>query len=204
MAIPCLARIACTRFLTAERIRVSVARWRSSSRRSRRSRGAMYASGEKPRAQQVRERLGVDRVGLHACRGNRAGAEAVEPGAGQSGLLEQFSEPLPAVGRPQRDVRVAVLGSPSSSNNVSRSLTIRRESSQLALLVDHGDVRRLRCRSMPTQRVALVTVGPPLRVVAGRAAQIRAVSTSAVRDRGPTTCRAGQRRPDRGSPPDPS
>jgi hypothetical protein len=39
--MPCLARIAWTRFLIAERIRVSVARWRSSSRRSRSSRGAM-------------------------------------------------------------------------------------------------------------------------------------------------------------------
>lgn len=40
-AIPFLARIAATRFLSAERILVSATRWRNRSRRSRSSRGAM-------------------------------------------------------------------------------------------------------------------------------------------------------------------
>src|ERR1700733_15063863 len=46
---------------------------------------------------------------------------------------------------------------------------------------------RRRCRSMPTHRVGLAMVGPPLEL-SDRAAAIRAVLRPAVRDRGPTSC----------------
>jgi hypothetical protein len=55
--------------------------------------------GQKPGAQQVRERLGVDRVGLHPRRGDRAGAQWVREMHVVVGFLEQLCQPLPAVGR---------------------------------------------------------------------------------------------------------
>jgi hypothetical protein len=61
--------------------------------------------GQKPSAQQVRKRLGVDRVCLHPGRGNRPGAERVREVQVIAGFLEQLREPLPAVGRLQRHVR---------------------------------------------------------------------------------------------------
>ena len=73
----CRASSACTRFLTVVRILVSTARWRSSSRRSRSSGGAMYASGKSPVRSRCGERLGVDRVGLHARGGDRLRAQRV-------------------------------------------------------------------------------------------------------------------------------
>ena len=65
----------------------------------------MYASGRQPGAQQMRERLGVDRVGLHPRGGDRPGAERVREVHVIAGLLEQLGEPLPAVGRLQRHMR---------------------------------------------------------------------------------------------------
>src|SRR5512142_2545437 len=58
-----------------------------------------------PRAQQVRQGLGVDRVGLHPGGGDRAGPERVREVQVIAGFLEQLREPLPAVGRLQRHVR---------------------------------------------------------------------------------------------------
>jgi hypothetical protein len=65
---------------------------------------------QQPGAQQVRERLGVDRVGLHPCGGDRPRSERVGEVHVVAGLLEQLRQPLPAVGRLERyvcPVRVA-------------------------------------------------------------------------------------------------
>ena len=123
--------------------------------------------GQQPGAQQVRERLGVDRVGLHPRGGDRPGAQRVREMHVIAGLLEQLGQPLPAVGRLQRDVRRRP-GSPSSSRNVSRSLTIRRDSVSSPCSSMIAICERRRCRSMPTQRVALAHGRSSSRIVRPR------------------------------------
>ena len=54
-------------------------------------------------AQQVRQRPGVDGVGLDARRGDRLGAHRVCEVQLVAGVLEHVGQPLPAVGRLQRD-----------------------------------------------------------------------------------------------------
>ena len=61
--------------------------------------------GQKPSPQQMRERLGVDRVGLHPRGGDRLRAQRMGKVHVVAGLLEQLGQPLPAVGRLQRNVR---------------------------------------------------------------------------------------------------
>jgi hypothetical protein len=61
--------------------------------------------GQQTGAQQVRERLGVDRVCLHPGGGDRPGPQRVREVHVKAGVLEQLGEPFPAVGRLQRDMR---------------------------------------------------------------------------------------------------
>ena len=61
--------------------------------------------GQQAGAQQVRERLGVDRVGLHPGGGDRPGPQRVREVHVKPGVLEQLREPFPAVGRLKRDMR---------------------------------------------------------------------------------------------------
>jgi hypothetical protein len=71
--------------------------------------------------------------------------------------------------------QVAAENAASSSRNVSRSFTTRRESVSSPCSSITAICERRRCRSMPIQRVPFSTVGPPLEL-SGRAALIRAVS----------------------------
>jgi hypothetical protein len=149
-----------------------------------------------PGAQKVRKRLGVDRVGLHASGGDRPRAQRVREVHVVAGLLQQLGQPLPAVGRLERHVRARGIAEQTAERVAVVDDPTRER--QLAVLVDDSDLRAPAVRSMPTHRVGLNTVGPPLELF-GRAAVIRAVFNLAVRDRGPTTCRpARARRPDRG------
>ena len=184
--MPWRASSACTRFLIDGAQVNSVARWRSRSRRSRSSGGAMYASGNSPVRSRCASVLRVDRVGLHPRGGDRAGAERVREVHVIAGVLEQLGEPLPAVGRLERDMRAHRVAEQFDERLApSRDPLLKRE---LAVLVDIAICERRRCRSMPTQRLGLDMVGPPLEL-SGRAAVIRAVFNLAVRDGGPTSCR---------------
>ena len=103
--MPWRASSACTRFLIEVR--------RCTQRRAVAQQIAQVAQlgrgdvrlGQQPGAQQVRERLGVDRVGLHARGGDRPGPQRVREVHVKAGVLEQLGQPLPAVGRLERDVR---------------------------------------------------------------------------------------------------
>jgi hypothetical protein len=149
--------------------------------------------GQKPRAQQVREGLGVDRVGLHPRGGDRLGPQRMREVHVLARLLQQVGEPLPAVGRLERDVRPLRIAEQLLERFAVIDDPPRQR--QLAVLVDAAICERRRCRSMPTQRLPLVMVGPPLEL-SGRAGAIRTVSNDAVRAGGPTSCRpAGARRP---------
>ena len=156
--------------------------------------------GQQPGAQQVRERLGVDRVGLHPRGGDRLRPQRVGEVHVVAGLLEQVGQPLPAVGRLERHVRpvrvaeqlperVAVVDDPARER-------------KLSVLVDDRDLRAptVQVDADPARRV---THGRYLRLeLSGRAAIIRTVSKLAVRGGGPTSCRPdGARRP---GPPEPA
>jgi hypothetical protein len=58
-------------------------------------------------AQQMGERARVDRVCLHACRGDCLRAQRVREVQLMSLLFEQVGEPFPAVGRLERDLQLA-------------------------------------------------------------------------------------------------
>ena len=64
--------------------------------------------GQQPRAQQVGERPRVDRVVLHARGGDRLGAQRMRQVQLVAGVLQHVGEPLPAVGRLERDLGLAV------------------------------------------------------------------------------------------------
>jgi hypothetical protein len=122
---------------------------------------------EHPGSQQVRERLGVDRVGLHPGGGDRPGPERVREMNVVAGVLEQLGEPLPAIGRLKRDMRSA---------GVAKQLSDRLASSrdalgdgQLSVLVDDRDLR---------SAAVQVDADPPRRVRHGRS------SSQIVRPRG--------------------
>ena len=200
--IPWRASSACTRFLIEVRRCTSVARCRSRSRRSRSSRRGDVRLGQQAGAQQVRERARVDRIGLHARGGDRAGAQRVREVHVKAGVREQLREPLPAIGRLQRDVRALGVAEQLGERFPAVGIRFCSVSSPCSSMI--AICERRRCRSMPTQRVGLVMVGPPLEL-SGRAAGIRAVSKLALRGGGPTSCHpAGVRGPDRRSPPGPS
>lgn len=61
-------------------------------------------------AQQLRQRAGIEGVGLDPRRGDRARSERMREVQVIAGILEQLGRPLPAVGRLQRDVRPTVTG----------------------------------------------------------------------------------------------
>jgi hypothetical protein len=64
--------------------------------------------GEQVGAQELRQGAGVDGVGLHPCRGDRLGSERMGEVELIARPLEDIGEPLPAVGRLQRDLRLAL------------------------------------------------------------------------------------------------
>jgi hypothetical protein len=139
--------------------------------------------GEQPGAQQMREPGRVDRVGLHPGSGYRPGPERVREMHVKAGVLEQFRESLPAVGRLQRDVRDVGVAEQLADRLASGRDPLRER--QLAVLADDRDLRAAAVQSMPTHRVGLDVADPPLDL-SGRAAVIRAVFNVSLRDGGPT------------------
>ena len=93
-------------------------------------------------AQQVRERARVDRVGLHPRRGDRLGPERVREVQLVAGVLEQIGQPLPAVGRLQRDPALALDFGQQRQDR--RPIVDEASRAQLAaLIVEHCHVRAL-------------------------------------------------------------
>ena len=95
--------------------------------------------GQQAGAQQVRERLRVDGVGLHARGGDRPRAQRVREMHVVAGLLQELCQPLPAVGRLERDVRA-----PRLAEQLHKRVAVvdhpPREQ-QLAVVVDRRDLR---------------------------------------------------------------
>ena len=91
-------------------------------------------------AQQECERLGVDGVGLHPRRGDRAGPQRMREVKVIAGVLQQFREPLPAVGRLNSDLALALQAAEQLDERLAAVDDPPRQH-QLAVFVDHGDVR---------------------------------------------------------------
>jgi hypothetical protein len=69
-----------------------------------------------------------------------------------AGVLEQLGQPFPTVVA-STAIRVSPSSAPSSSRNVSRSLTTRRESTSSPCSSIAATCERLRCKSIPTEFV---------------------------------------------------
>jgi hypothetical protein len=76
--------------LTAERIRVKGRAVAQQLAQIPQLPGRDIRLGQKPGAEQVRERLGVDRIGLHARRGDRPGPERVREVHVVAAFLQQL------------------------------------------------------------------------------------------------------------------
>ena len=137
--------------------------------------------GEQPGAQQMRERLGVDRVGLHAGGGDRPGAQRMREMHVIAGLLEQLREPLPAVGRLERDVR-----SLRVAEQLQECLAVVDDPARehkLSMLVDDRDLRA---------PAVQVDADPARRVTHGRSSS-RIVRPRGRTPRGLNACSSGRR-----------
>ena len=129
----------------------------------------------------MRERAGIDRVGLHARGGDRAGAQRVRGVHVKAGVLEQLREPFPAVGRLRRDVRAVGIAEQLEDRLApGRDPLLQR---QLALLVDDRDLR---------PEAVQVDADPPRRVRHGRSSS-RIVRPRGHHPRGPRRCGSGRR-----------
>ncbi len=159
--------------------------------------------GQQPGAQQMRERLGVDRVGLHPRSGDRLRAQRMREVHVVAGLLEQLREPLPAVGRLERHVR-AVRVAEQLPERVAVVDDPARER-KLSVLVDDRDLRAAAVQ---------VDADPARRVTHGRSSS-RIVRPRGRNPHGLEACSSGRRAdflppgrrtplPDRRSPPGPS
>ena len=109
--------------------------------------------GQKPGTEQMRERLGVDRVGLHPRRGDRARPQRVREVQVIAGFLEQLGQPLPAVGRLQHDVRALRV-----AQQLQKRLAVVDDPPRelkLPVLVDHRDLRTapMQVNADPTRSV---------------------------------------------------
>ena len=137
--------------------------------------------GQQPGPQKVRERSGVDRVGLHPGGGDRPGPERMREVHVKAGVLEQFGEPLPAVGRLERDVRALGL-----AEHREDRLPAGRDpllQGQIAVLVDDRDLRAAAVQ---------VDADPARRVGHGRSSS-RIVRPRGRNPRGLQACGSGRR-----------
>ncbi len=137
--------------------------------------------GQQPGAQQMRERLGVDRVGLHPRGSDRPGAQRVREVHVIAGLLEQLGQPLPAVGRLERDMRARRV-----AEQLAERLAVVDDpprERQLAVLVDDRDLRA---------PAVQVDADPARRVGHGRSSS-RIVRPRGRNPRGLQLCGSGRR-----------
>jgi hypothetical protein len=86
------------------------------------------------------QRARVDRVGLDPRRGDRLGAQWVREVQLVAGVLEQFGQPLPAVGRLDGDPRLARKATEQLKEDIRVVGDPPREG-EFAVLVDHRDMR---------------------------------------------------------------
>ena len=88
----------------------------------------------------MRERLGVDGIGLHPGCSDRTRAQRMREMKVVAGVLEQLREPLPAVGRLDSDLALALQAAEQLEERLATVDDPPRQH-QLAVLVNHGDLR---------------------------------------------------------------
>jgi hypothetical protein len=124
------------------RILTSADRIRTRRRASRTSGGAIHPSGNRL-VEQMRQRLGVDRVVLHPRRGDRLGRQRMRHVRRHPELGQLVGKPAPAVGRFERHLdrpRPQLVDHLLNRRRASADLAVEE---QPALLVDGGDLRLL-------------------------------------------------------------
>jgi len=110
-------------------------------------------------AEQVRERARVDRVRLHARGGDRLRAQRMGEVQLVAGLLQQIGQPLPAVGRLERDPSVIA----QSVQQLEEGLALVDDPPReqlLALVVEDGDLRALAVEIDPDVHHCWASFGP--------------------------------------------
>jgi hypothetical protein len=107
----------------------------------------------------VCERLRVDSVRLHARGGDRSRAQRVREVDLVAGVLEQLCQPLPAVGRLDGDPRLALQAGEQLEERLAVVDDPPRQR-QLALPVDHRDLRAVAVQANPDRIHVWASFGP--------------------------------------------